>query len=93
MINETFACSWCGADGYYSGELVELYEGLKCEECIIEDCLHSSTWIDYISSNSHRARFNEHCSDCKSWRIYKFYFHKKTARFVGPWRHDDVDES
>jgi hypothetical protein len=33
--------------------------------------------------------FNEHCIDCKQVRQYRFYFHTKTQRIVGPWSDDE----
>lgn len=87
-IEETVQCSYCGMECFQD----ELNDDDKCQECIVEDCRHRSTWTDYVSSNSQRAKFLEHCTDCSSWRIYRFYFHTKTQRLVGPWRHDDVDE-
>ena len=86
QIFETVQCEWCGMECFDD----DLKDG-KCQECIVEDCRHSSTWTDYVSSNSERAKFTEHCTHCNSWRIYRFYFNKKTARIVGPWRTDEVD--
>jgi len=90
-----YSCSWCGAEYWaeeIGDELIEFEDEYKCKTCIVEECHHQSTWTDYVSSNSQRAKFLEHCTGCSSWRIYRFYFHTKTQRLVGPWRHDDVDE-
>lgn len=86
MIYETEQCSYCGMECFDD----ELTDG-KCKECIVEDCRHRNAWTEYTASTAHRARFVEHCSDCQSWREYRFYFEGEQARVVGPWRSDEVE--
>ena len=86
-IFETVQCAYCGMECFQD----ELNDEDKCRECIVEDCRHTSTWKEYVSSNSQRAKFVEHCTGCNSWRVYRFYFDQEQARFVDAWRHDEVD--
>lgn len=86
MIYETEQCDYCGMECFDD----ELTDG-KCTECIVEDCHHRNAWTEYTASNAHRARFVEHCIDCKSWREYRFYFEGEQARVIGPWRSDEVE--
>lgn len=94
MNGAEYSCAWCGGE-YYADELdddlVEVDGEYKCKTCIVEECDHRSTWKEYISSNSQGAKFVEHCTSCSSWRVYRFYFDQKQARFVDAWRHDEVD--
>ena len=84
-INETIQCEYCGMECFED----ELTDG-KCRECIVEDCRHRNTWYEYQGDNPTRARFVEHCIDCKSWREIRFYFTGEQARAIGKWRDDEV---
>ena len=86
-------CAWCGAD-YYDDEIgdeLQLVNGdYKCRTCIVEECGHDSTWTDYVSSSSTRARFQEHCTECKSWRWINVSFRQEVVG-KATWRSDDVE--
>jgi hypothetical protein len=89
MTDEMCSCAWCGAMDFFEWELRRVQGALKCATCVFEDCRHEHTYIDYEASNAQRARFVETCTACQAWRSYKFYFHTKTQRLVGPWSNDE----
>jgi len=84
-IHDTQPCEWCGMECFDD----ELNDVKKCYECIKEECHHKNTYIDYCHHTRDSSVFNEHCIDCKQVRQYRFYFHTKTQRIVGPWTDDE----
>ncbi len=79
-------CAYCGAEDF---DEYELNDDDKCQECVVEDCNHRSTWKEYIASGNQNARFHEFCIGCKSWRIIHIRFEQGID--IREWRSGDVE--
>lgn len=90
QVFETYTCAYCGAEDLFDDDI---NDDDKCSECVVEDCNHRSTWKDYISSNNWRAIFQEHCTECKSWRTITVDFAQLQAAGIDQvkWQSGDVE--
>lgn len=84
--DDTVECEYCGGDGYLEWEL----KHGACQTCIVEACLHTEIYREYIDDDSKGARFQETCIECGVYRRILCNWSTMRCTYTH-WQHDEIN--